>query len=155
MFITQILQIPYYLMKYLLKYSLKLLYYLLLLQIHKSFVLGFIVPATIKINYNEGKCCNYGREKSEEIWISDEQKPCELIVLVWSDCDSFRFCNKVIPWFFVENLELVDTFLLRGLNFKDKLRRIKPDIYHFLCLSKPKVLGPKGQASQVKLEDRL
>lgn len=76
----------------------------------------FCFPWTVKINDNEGECCQNCWEQTEKVRISNKQKSLEFIMLVRANCYSFCKTDKVVSWLFVNYLELVNTFFLGCLN---------------------------------------
>ena len=94
-------------------------------QIYQPYIKSIILllaflPRRVQVNDHKSKSRNDSRPDAEEVWVGHEQESLELVVLVWSDGHSLGQSDEVVAWFFVDDFELVDTFLLRGLRIKYK-----------------------------------
>lgn len=81
-------------------------------------MLSFVGGPAVQVEHDKDEGGNDGRERAKEVGIGDKQEPFEFIMLVRSNCDSFCFFDEVETRPTIVYLELVDSFLLRSLNYK-------------------------------------
>jgi len=82
---------------------------------YRSFLLDFF-SSRVQVEHNEQESSDYGWECAEVVRIGREQESLEFVVFVRTDCHSLSLFDEGVAWFLVVDLELIDSFFLRGLN---------------------------------------
>lgn len=82
---------------------------------NESLFLLFLIKFTVEKHDHKNNRPKYGCEHRSIVWVRCQQEPLELIVSLGPQGYSLCKFDEVEAGFFVDDLELVDSFLSRGV----------------------------------------